>query len=182
MIVLVGHEGSRQVRKISEYLTNKYLPKYMKVRYIENDRPVNEWSAFVADYLKTLPDREVILSLDDFLIRNRMNSREFTTAWSMVKKGCCVKLCPTAEQEHIEYPVTCQYTLWNREDLIALLEQTTSPWDFETNGSKLYKGESLVHTCLDYDNHSALSSRWKGIKLDGIKEEDINYIKTHGFI
>jgi len=32
---------------------------------------------------------------------------------------------------------------------------------------------------MEYDAHSCLSSRWEGVKLDGLKAEDIDYLKEN---
>lgn len=90
------------------------------------------------------------------------------------------KLCLCTEQENEEYPVTTQYTLWNREYLISLLEQITTPWDFEIKGSLLFKeqGKKMLHVPVaHYFTNSSLSSRWEGIRLDGLSEEDVKIIQ-----
>ena len=89
-----------------------------------------------------------------------------------------MKLSESTWEEHQGYPVTTKYTIWNRQELIDLLSQTTTPWDFEINGSKLFKGKSNLATCIHYDNHSSLSGRWKGVNWNGVKEEDLKIIQN----
>jgi hypothetical protein len=173
-IILVGYPGSQHIVKASKYLVNKYLPQF-EVVYLNYDGPINGWSSFCADYLEMLPDEKVIFSLDDYFIAG-VNKAELDIA---LTEGDCVKLCVTTDQEHLEYPVTTQYTIWNRKLLISILRQTTSPWDFEMSGGRFINFVPKVRTCLDYDVHTALSKRWEGIKIDGLKYEDINYIINH---
>ena len=170
-IILVGYPGSQRLLPFSKYLTSRYLSDF-EIIYLNYEGKIAGWSNYVVDYLLKLGDEKVILSLDDFLIRSAIDMDKFKIAKSMKP---CVKLCYCTEQEHKEYPVTLQYTIWNRIELISLLRKTTTPWDFEINGSKLFKGTSVVYSCMDYDTHSALSARWVGTKLDGIKLEDLEH-------
>lgn len=172
-LILVGYPGSQKVKKASEYLVKKYLP--FDVYWLNYTGKIDSWSAFIADYLETFDDEKIIFALDDYLIRGPIDMIRFDEA---LRQKPCVKLFECTPDEHAEYPVTTQYTMWNRMELIALLRQTTSPWDFEINGSKLFKGESVVYPCLDYDTHSALSARWQGVRTDGLKEEDLQIINT----
>lgn len=183
-VVLVGHPKSQHVRAISEYLTSKYLADF-SVDYLSFEGPLQAWSTFVAECLKTLRDSLVILALDDYLLSGPPDNAKFLKAMEqMAKPGvACVKLCESSAIENAEYPVTTQYTVWNREYLIGLLERTTTPWNFETYGSKLFQkdGKKALHVhCMDYDVHSALSNRWEGMNLKGVQKSDIEHLKAHG--
>jgi hypothetical protein len=170
-IVLVGYPGSQHIVPASKYLVNKYLPGYEAI-YLNYTGAIEGWSKFVADYLKGLDDEKVIFALDDYFISGA-DLDKLKVAW---KWGDWVKLCETTEQEHEQYPVTTQYTIWTRELLIHILESTTTPWNFEMTGGKYINFTPDVYTCIYYDVHSALSNRWEGIHLDGLKHEDINYL------
>ena len=170
-IVLVGSPRSQEIVPLSKYLVNKYLP--YEVVFLNHEGELNNWSKFVADYLETLPDEKVIFGLDDYLLCGA-NLGELELA-----DGPCVKLCETTWDEHKEYPVTTQYTLWDKQLLISILRQTTSPWDFEVNGSKLLPIKPAVKTCIYYDTHSALSGRWEGINFNQVKAEDIWNYKSY---
>ena len=187
-IILAGYPGSQKLVPVSKYLIEKYLPGF-RVRYLNYQGPIEKWSQFVFNEVWFgADDEKIIFGLDDYLIRDYIDMKRYEEAIAM--DADCIKLCPSTEEEHKEYPVTTQYGIWKRKSLAKLLFVTHSPWDFEITGSKLYKGEktrilyepceykSLLHTCIDYDNHSALSSRWDGIRLDGLKAEDLAVIKT----
>jgi hypothetical protein len=171
-VILVGYPGSQPLVPATSYLIKKYMPGF-DVRFLNYTGKTAAWSNFVADYLSSLGDQKVIFALDDYLIRKPIDMARFEEA---AKMKPCVKLCACTEIEHKEYPVTTQYTIWNRLELITLLRNTTTPWDFEINGSKLFRGTSVVHTCLDYDTSSALSARWPGVHLDGLAQEDVDAI------
>lgn len=172
-IILVGYPGSQKLVPVSKYLVEKYLPGF-EVRYLNHTGNVSDWSAFVATYLELLDDEKIIFALDDYLIRAPIDMKRYKEALTLKP---CVKLFTCTEQEHREYPVTTQYTIWDRKELMELLKQTSSPWDFEINGSKLFKGTSTLLPCLDYDTSSALSPRWSGVRLN-LNEEDLVAIEN----
>jgi hypothetical protein len=172
-IILIGYPGSQQLLPASKYLTTKYLPDF-DIHYLNWAGDIEGWSNFIATYLTHLDDEKIIFALDDYLI-NGFDKEKFREA---LKLEPCVKLCESTLQEHKEYPVTTQFTIWNREELIDLLSKTTTPWDFEINGSKLFKGKSNLLTCIHYDAHSALSSRWKGVNWSEVKQEDLEVIQN----
>lgn len=169
-IILVGYPGSQHIVPVSRYLVEKYLPRF-DVIYLNYEGEISGWSKFCADYLETLEDEKVIFSLDDYLV----SGADLTKLRKAFSLGPCVKLCRSTPKEDVEYPVTTQYTVWDRILLIDILLKTTSPWDFEVNGSKLFT-DGETSTCVYYDVHTALSKRWEGVKLDGLSYEDINYI------
>ena len=177
-VILVGHPGSQHIVPASKYLVTKYLPGFEQV-WLNYDGPTKGWSNFVADYLESIEDKKVILTLDDYLVNGNYNTEEMMNAFGM--PNLCVKLCPNTPQELAEYPITTQYCLWDKEFLIKILRRTTDPWDFEINGSAIFKKEYFgaveVCPCIPYDVHSCLSRRWTGINFNGLKEEDVNQIK-----
>jgi hypothetical protein len=181
-VCLVGYPGSQFLVPASRYLTEKYLPGF-DVRYINNTRPPEEWSAFVREYLETLTDEFVIFALDDYMLRQPLKQDIYEWALGAFTDGvACVKIHRSTPQEHEEYPVTTQYTIWRRTDLIDLLQQTTTPWDFEMRGSKLFResGKKVVHgyISLEYYTASALSGRWSGVRLYGLTEDDAKTVQT----
>lgn len=170
-LILIGYPGSQSLVPFTRYLLEKYLPDFDLI-FLNHTGPKEEWSKFLWDklYFCLSSMEPFIFALDDYLIRDYPKGLDEALATD----ADCVKLCATTEQEHLEYPVTTQYCMWrNRKVISDLLEKTTTPWDFEITGSKLFTGTSVVKTCLDYDVHSALSSRWSGVKLDGLKYEDL---------
>lgn len=188
-IILVGHPGSQYILEASKYLAEKYLPGFELV-YLNHTGPKEEWSKFVIEYLKTIDDKLVIFALDDYLISDSFETSLYETALRIFedqKNVSNVKLCKTTYQEHQEYPVTTQYTIWKRKHLIDLLGHTTDPWNFEIHGSKVFRTKDLNAVCfakpiIKYSVFSCLSSRWQGIRWDGVKQEDLDYIQNNNLI
>lgn len=171
-IILVGYPGSQHIVQASNYLIRKYLPGFVPT-FLNYEGRIEGWSNFCADYLENLSDEKIIFTLDDYFV----SGASLIELKRAMKEGPCVKLCVTTEEEHLAYPVTTQYTIWDRKLLISILRNTTTPWDFEINGGHFIGDiKPTVHTCIYYDVHTALSARWKGIKVDGLSYEDINYI------
>lgn len=181
-IALVGHPGSQRIVPASKYLTGKYLPMFEPI-YLNYKGGINGWSEYVAGFLKYLTDEFVIFSLDDYLIADFIDLDKYFAAEEEIGGDVvCVKLCNSTEQEHTEYPVTTQYTIWNRKYLIWLLDRIKTPWEFEINGSAIFNKVCLHRPCLEYFTNSCLSSRWEGVKLDGLKIEDITYMQENGIL
>jgi hypothetical protein len=165
--ILVGYPGSQFLVPGVKYLLDKY-PE-LDVVFLNHTGTTHQWSSFVADYLATINDEKIILALDDYLVES-IDIKRLVEAMELQTP---VKLCDCSEEEHIEYPVTTQYTIWDRLELIELLKQTTSPWDFEINGSKILERLTHLYPCMKYDVHSALSSRWDGVRMNLLEEDKI---------
>lgn len=178
-VVLIGHRGSQMVVPISKFLTGKYLGWRFDVRYVNFTGDINHWSAFLRGYLSALKDKYIIFSLDDYLLSDFIDMEVYENALRELSNINCIKLCHSTEQEHIEYSVTTQYSIWDRGTLINTLGCANTPWEFEIYGSRMFKNISIHRPCLKYHTNSALSARWEGIRLDGLKDEDIKYIKEH---
>lgn len=184
-IVLVGHPGSQSLVPASKYLTSKYLPGF-DIRYLNHTGQNSEWSQYVWSYLRNIIGPLVILSLDDYLISAPIDQELYDDAITRFMEDgvVAVKLFSCSTDEHEEYPVTTQYTIWDRRYLMNLLKNTSDPWNFEMKGSWMFKNGSdkvvrMEAPPLQYNTSSALSKRWEGVKWDGLSEEDINYIKTN---
>lgn len=188
-IILVGYPGSQHIVPASKYLLEKYLPGF-DLHFLNYTGPKEGWSDFIKKYLEGLDDELIIFALDDYLVSDPINMADFDVAVSQFndEKFGCIKLCETTLQEHSEYPVTTQYTIWRRKALIEILNETKDPWHFEITGSSIWRAKMpwhamcVSHPIIKYDVHSCLSSRWPGIKWSGIKQEDLRYIKNNQLI
>ena len=175
-----------------EYTGNLYCGKYVNVGKTQLGG-VQSWSKYVREYLMRLADEKVIYSLDDFLISTSPKDYD-TILNAMDSETVCARLCVNDfykphEKEDMgnglfrltpkaEYSVTCQYSIWNREYLISLLERVHTPWEFEIDGSKILnkEGRKVIAanwTCIEYLDTSALSARWEGIRLSDKNKEDL---------
>lgn len=176
-VILMGYPGSQRAAKVAKWLNAKYLSSSFEYIYLNYKGPINEWAEYVARFLSYLQDEKVIFSLDDYFVSEIMDGHVFFTAERAVQGDVvCAKLCHCGPEEHTSYPVTTQYTIWNREYLIWLLNQVNTPWEFELQGSKIFNKKVELYPCIKYFTNSAVSGRWEGIRLDGLCDEDINYI------
>lgn len=183
IVVLAGYPGSQCIVSASKYLTKRYLPIYFNVMYLNYKGEINGWSKYISDFLSYLDNENIIFALDDYLLADTIDRSAYMAAESaMGGDVVCVKLCNSTPEEHEEYPVTTQYTIWNREYLIELLGKVSDPWSFEIQGSKLFDKKVLHRPCLDYFTNSSISSRWEGVRLDGLSDEDLKYINENGLI
>ena len=188
-IILVGYPGSQSIVSISRYLTKKYLPDF-DIHYLNYVGSIEKWSTFVGIYLTNFTDKFIILALDDYLISAPINKEVYEKALKQIKENkdvACVKLCANTWEEHLGYPVTTQYTIWDREFLVELLSKTTSPWHFEITGSEIFRKSGKHSLCgstaaIEYNTSSCLSFRWIGIDLKGLKEEDIKHLKENNYV
>lgn len=181
-VILVGHPGSQKIVPASKYLTEKYLPKF-DVIYLNYKGKIEGWGTYVAGFLQYFTDEEIIFALDDYLVSEPIDMVKYLHARVDIGgDAVCVKLCHATPEENLEYPITTQYCLWNREYLISLLMRYSTPWRFEIEGSKEFDKHCLHRPCIKYYTNSCLSSRWEGVRLEGLKEEDLNYIKKNGLI
>ncbi len=172
-VIILGYEGSRKIRKQSEYLFRKYTP-YEPI-YLEYTGEIEGWAKFVKDYLQTLTDKVIIFALDDYLISAPMRD-----LFPPKTEYDCIKLCEASLEENEEYPVTTQYTVWKRQYLIDILSLVHTPWEFEIEGSRLHKnwGRIALHDpVLRYNTNSSISGRWAGIDYKGLKAKDLETIK-----
>ena len=177
-LLLIGYPGSQKIRKATEYLIKKYLP--FDITYLNYQGEIKDWSKAVSNLLKSIDDKYIILALDDYLLNAPINKAIFKRALQALGTYQNVKLCDCTGEEQEQYPVTTQYTIWDREILIEILGQTTTPWDFEMNGSRIFKEKGYKANkmpALSYYTNSSLSKRWEGVRLDGLNEEDINKVQ-----
>lgn len=188
-IILVGYPGSQCIVPSSRYLAGKYFGKYgatstlIEFFYLNYTGEVNGWSDYLVDYLSTIDDENIIFTLDDYLISDYIDRGSLESALSEIGGDVvCVKLCHSTPEEHAEYPVTTQYTIWNREYLISLLKKVNTPWEFEIHGSRMFDKKVLHRPCIKYFTNSSISGRWEGINLSGLKQEDITYMQEHGLL
>ena len=185
LIILIGYPGSQHIVPASRYLAKKYLPGF-DIIYFNYTGEINGWSKYLADYFLKLTDKYVIMALDDSLLIGPINIDIYNSALNkMSEEVVCIKLCSNTPEELEEYPVTTQYCIWDREFLIKLLSETSSPWDFEMRGSMIFKTwdkKTLVETCLDYPVNSALSNRWQGVKTESNNPDDIKYLREHNLL
>jgi len=178
----MGSDKSTSIREASKYLINKYMPGF-EITYLTYTGILEKWAAHLAEHLSTLEDELIIFGLDDFLIEEPIDMKVYDQAVREIGGAVvCAKLCDNTPEEFFEYPVSAQLTIWKREYLIWILNQTTTPWKFEQEGSRLFDKIALLKPCIKYDGNSALSSKWPGINFGKVKDDDIYFLRKNNFL
>ena len=193
-VILAGYEGSKQILSASSYLIKKYLKgfdvyflnygkydgKLHTGTYVSLDEGQKSgaggWARYVREYLRTLDDKYIIFGLDDYLLSKLIDMKLYNSIDLVLVD--CVKLCSESNLAK-HYSCTTQYTIWKRELLIEILEKVCTPWQFEFYGSQILNGmfKTIIHIpCMTYPSSSCLSTKWKGVRLDG-NEHDADKIK-----
>jgi hypothetical protein len=97
-------------------------------------------------------------------------------------------------KKHINYQLVLQPGIWNRQYLCAMLSVRSSPWEFELNTTYIAnnnnnyfnisssKDKEYKKCILSYCTNSALSSKWNGICVLGLKHEYINELINNNLI
>lgn len=117
----------------------------------------NSWSKYLLSFFENLEDEHLILSLEDFfpvsvpdlsvvssitaLMSKDISIGRFDLTWDTFA-NCRSKIVGTLndsiaviEPDNVIYRISCQPAVWKRSYLVDILRHTTSPWDFEINGS-----------------------------------------------
>ena len=194
-VILAGYEGSKNILAASSYLINKYLRGFdvyflnygdydgdlftgTYVKLDDEQKGGNKnWSKYMREYLETLDDKYVIFGLDDYFLRAPIDMELYDSI--NMDDYDSVNLCKASVNNGSTYSCTTQYTIWDRELLIDILSKVATAWQFEDYGSIYLNGlgKRLAKVpAMDYNEYSALSSRWNGIKTDGSSEDDIEEI------
>lgn len=160
----------------------------------------DSWSKYIYNYISKLDDRLIILGVDDHLISEPVDMETYNKLKDLVKgdvksaRLCGCDWCPNDKKiiedgiitfkQTADYLVTGQYTIWDREALLEILRPVRSVWRFELDGTNEYRGRgwqviAAVNHPFKYDDTSALSVYRKEVNLNGLNQEDLNYINNN---
>ncbi len=111
-----------------------------------------DWTGRLIDYLRELPHANVILMLDDFFLRRRVDTATVSSCVDFAQKhdATQVRLIPhPAPTDRLAgstlvgecargspYRVSTQAAVWSRTRLLELLHPGESIWDFEHNSNQ----------------------------------------------
>jgi hypothetical protein len=109
------------------------------------------WTGCLLDYLAVLPHDNVLLMLDDFFLRRRVDSAQVTACLTFAQQmqAIQVRLIPQPRPTRriigndlvgeaecgSPYRLSTQAAIWNRQALRSLLVPGESPWEFEHQGN-----------------------------------------------
>ncbi|HET7640689.1 MAG TPA: hypothetical protein VFK47_18415, partial [Ktedonobacteraceae bacterium] len=120
-----------------------------------------DWSQCFLDYLQQIDTEYVLVMLDDFFLRRKVESRLVTHCldFAINKQAVQVRLIPRPGPTHgipgeeligacapsLRYRVCAQAAIWNKASLEALLRPGESAWDFETNATERASLDESAH-------------------------------------
>jgi len=132
---------------VSNY--HRYPDARVKAIAVGEDR---DWSSSLAIALKQIPERYVILLLEDYLLTRPVSTAMIETlaAYMRQRRAGCLRLypCPGPDvscPDNMEvgeilkgsaYRLSTQAAIWDKLVLLGLLRQGETPWELEGLGSK----------------------------------------------
>jgi len=175
---------------------------------IQQKGGAKSWSKYILQYLQQVQEEQIIFTLEDFFPTKEPNLNLLNSVNQLLKKDKKIgrfdltydsytygqynvlknikNLTLICKERYTDYRVSTQPSLWNKDFLIEILKNTTSPWDFEINGTKysnVLNYQVLAFADETYNNfptywiHKGAVSRQcpekiniLGIDIDTIKE------------
>ncbi len=137
-----------------------------KMNYIsiaeKQEGGANSWSKYILQHLESIEDELIIFTLEDFFPTAAPKTNIIQRIISLMRKDKKIgrfditfdsyilgdfkmlnkspNLSLISREKYTQYRVSTQPAIWRREFLIEVLKRTTTPWDFEINGSKISNG------------------------------------------
>ena len=172
---------------LPKYLvTNEVIPKFPGVKVIPTGRD-RDWSTSLNTAIKLIPEKSILLVLDDMALFSRPNSRDLLNSFEILEVNNLGALHPRPQppqrrwhknsDEWYEYSNNDSYTsnvyaFWNKAVLEELIRKGESAWDFEVYGSKRLNNISRVgalkNEILDCSN-LVIKGKWNA-EIDRINQ------------
>jgi len=140
------------------YLTTNFKTPDISGVTVLNSGFESDWSSELASALRRIPEKNIILFLEDYFIREIVDEAELKSyleyfsesGAAYMKLGCfsskynelwpykTLKNFPKVGiiEKSAKYLVCLQLTLWEKSFLESILVPGESPWQFEINGSR----------------------------------------------
>jgi hypothetical protein len=129
-----------------------------RVVTLRSDAGSRNWSGRLIEYLGILRERYVIIMLDDFFLRKKVQTVQILSCLRFAREvdATQVRLIPRPGPTDslpgerlvgecapgLPYRLSTQSAIWNRQKLNALLRDGETIWDFEHNGNQRAKGHA----------------------------------------
>ncbi len=180
--------------------------RYKIVSLSPKQNNINEWCINLYKYFNSIDDDYVLFGLDDVfpirsidynvlnkglsLIKNDSNIVRYELGIGHYWHGAINKIDDVFYSYGNEslYRISTQWAIWNREYLMEYLNHTWTPWEFETEGSKIASsdGKDVIATQSVYAcefDFSALSSIYEGmVNVAGVIREDVEEMISLGIL
>ena len=133
--------------------TISYVCKDLNIKNINSNKEAT-WSRRLLNALEQVSTKYVIFSLEDAFLLGPVNQKVVDTCIDWMEENPQIAECRLSAHDCIEsgvcwknsyfrvvpkeymYRVDTQVAIWNKEKLIALIDETENPWQFEQNASK----------------------------------------------
>lgn len=152
-----------------------YLSTNFKSPQIENVNVLNsdlngDWSAELLINLKKIPEKNIIMFLEDYFLREKVNNNNLkyyldyflNRKPAYMRLGCFgskyneiwpYKLAEDSKligviEKNAKYLICTQVTVWEKVFLENLLIEGESPWQFEIEGSKRASNSNREFLCV----------------------------------
>lgn len=141
------------------------------------------WSSYLKKYIDSIEDENIILILEDYFPTEKPNATMLSYAESIMKLNngigrfdisidtqCCGGYTITKDlgngaklllkDRYAEYRISTQPAIWSKAFLSKILSETTTPWDFEINGSTISSRYTEKIVAWGNDDFSKYPTRW----------------------
>jgi len=140
------------------------------------------WSKYILKYLEQIEDQEVLFLLEDFfpttypnmdmlsflletLEKNRNIGRfdltyDSYSGGDFLRVGKMFGLDLLVKPRYSSYRISTQPSLWNKQYLMKILKKTSSPWDFEINGTKVSNSLDYQVLALGDNTYTRFPTYW----------------------
>lgn len=167
--------------------------------YFNTIKTQGSWTKRARDTLQKIDTKYVLVMMDDFFIRNKVDQGRLNTIESHFKDNvACFDLqqpySTQIEESDLEgfkiksgdctYKCSCQPALWDRLKLIELLSGDKSPWEWELYTTSPYihyinSGDLIIDIGFHNKEFSITQGKWSKEIIPFFKSEniDIDYTK-----
>ena len=182
---IITSQAGTKILPIQKHLFRKYIPEIRPNIIDLGKKPLKDWCKNVAKGIEeSNPSESIVLFLDDHLLLDRVvRSVSMPSELERLELGVRTTnhvTCADANKWYLTYTndtpykVSCQPSIWRTSALLRVLKRIDfDPWRFESDG--VCTAGIVADPIIKTADESALSGRWKGVNVRGMKDEDINY-------
>lgn len=172
-------------------LTETKKCEYFKT--INKNYGINEWTRRIRESLKEIPTKYVLIMMDDFFIRNKVNQDRIDYILANFNDNTAFfNFEQEYDKQNVECglngfkkiingicKISCQAGIWDREKLIKLLNITCTPWEWERlNIARDYEyyinsGDLIIDYGFKVGDFSIVGGKWAKEIVPFFEKENI---------
>ena len=175
--------------------------RYKTMTFLGTQIDMRDWSVNLLHYFNSIDDEFIVFGLDDFLPIRPIDYDVFNTTLHYMKRDssisryeigvghCWHKHKPIIKSfndfnihkygEESLYKSSTQFSVWRRQELIKLLSNNWTPWDFEVIGSHFINGDVIATDgkyAFEWVQSSISSIHPNTINVSGLKTHDVEHM------